>query len=138
MTMAEQTGEAPSMETLMTMKFPRVSDESRKGKKRRLRVVLHEGKAPFVATHSRNAMIAAHGVLCMMEQVAHEQPREVTQHVAAGCERLFDIHRDLNGVSTPLGFGQATSMSRIAEVLARADDPSSFTLDLKGLGSASE
>lgn len=101
MSMAEITGTKLSTETMMTIKFPRVCDERRRGKKRRLRAVLHEGSAPFVALHSRNAMIAADGVLCMMEQIAHERPREVTQHVGAVCKRLFEIHRDLSGESIP-------------------------------------
>jgi hypothetical protein len=129
MSMAEITGTKLSTETMMTIKFPRVCDERRRGKKRRLRAVLHEGSAPFVALHSRNAMIAADGVLCMMEQIAHERPREVTQHVGAVCKRLFEIHRDLNGESIPLDFGQATAMYRMAEALAQADDPSIVALD---------
>lgn len=68
MEMAEATGEKLSTETMMTIKFPRVGGELRRGKKRRLRAKLHEGKAPFMALHSRNAMIAADGVLCMLEQ----------------------------------------------------------------------
>jgi hypothetical protein len=128
--MAEATGTEPSTETMMTIKFPRVGGEPRRGKKRRLRAALHEGRAPFVALHSRNAMIAADGVLCMMEQIAHDQPREVTQHVAAVCKRLFETHRNLIGESTPLEFGQATTMYRMAEMLAQADDPS--TLGLEG------
>ena len=74
-------------------------------------------------------MIATDGLLCMLEQVAHEQSREVTQHVAAVCKRLFDAHRDLCGEDTPLTFDQATTMNRMAELLAQADDPSTLGLD---------
>jgi hypothetical protein len=119
----------PSLESMLTVKFPRVSNESRKGKKRRLRAVLHEGKKPFVALHSRNAMIAADGVLCILEQIAHERPRDVTRHTAAVCRRLVEIHRDLSGERIPLSFDQATAMYRITEAVARADDPSTFVPD---------
>ena len=72
-----------------------------------------------MALISRNATIAADGVLCMLEQVAHEQPREVTQHVAAVCMRLFEIHREGSGGDTPLTFDQATVMYRVAEAFGR-------------------
>jgi hypothetical protein len=120
------TGQDPSWDTIFTVKFPRVGSDPQPGKRRRLRVKLHERKAPFVALRSRNAMIAADGVLCMFEQVARERPGEVTRHVAAVCKRIFEMHRDTTGEDTAPSFGDATALYRVAEMIAVADDPSAF------------
>jgi hypothetical protein len=122
----ERTGEDPSMDVMLNVKFPRVGGDPQPGKRRRLRVRLHEGNAPFVALISRNASIAADGVLCMLEQIAHDQPREVTQHVAAVCQRLFEVHRERCGEDTALAFDEATAMYRMAAMLAASEDPSTL------------
>jgi hypothetical protein len=59
-----------------------------------------------VRLRSRNAMISAEGILCMLEQIAHEQPREVTERVAMVCQRLFEIHAEAIGRATPLNFSK--------------------------------
>ena len=51
MTMAETTGKELSMETMLTIKFPRVGGKLRRGKKRRLRAKLHEGNSPLRCPH---------------------------------------------------------------------------------------
>ncbi len=132
MLMEEVTGKL-STETMLTIAFPKVgSGESRKGKKRRFRAELHEGRrgGAWVRLRSRNAMISAEGILCMLEQIAHEQPRDVAERVAKVCQRLFEVHEELVGKATPLSFSQATEMYRLAGELSKANDPLTATLSL--------
>lgn len=123
---AEIMGRDISMASMLTIKFPRLSNETRPGKRRRLRVKLCEGKAPYVALTSRNAMIAADGVLCMFEHIAHKYPGPSVQHVGAVCERIFELHEETSGSDAPLSFSEATDLYRIAELLAYSDEPSEF------------
>ena len=68
-------------------------------------------------------MISAEGILCMLEQIAHKQPREVAERVAKVCQRVFEIHAEGVGKATPLSFEQTTAMYRLAGELSRARDP---------------
>lgn len=125
MLMADAMGRKLSMETMLTIAFPRVgADEQRKGKKVRFRAELHEArKGAWVRLRSRNAMNSAEGILCMLEQIAHEQPREVAERVAKVCQRVFEIHAEGVGKATPLSFKQATAMYRLVSELSQAGDP---------------
>ncbi len=121
-----------SMERMLTIAFPRVGiGEKRKGKKVRFRAELHEARGgAWVRLRSRNAMTSAEGILCMLEQIAHEQPREVTERTAAVCKRLFEIHGTSVGKDVALSFGQASAMYRLASELSEADNPSTFAASL--------
>lgn len=132
MAMQEVTGQL-SVETMLTIAFPRVgTGETRKGKKRRFRAELHEARKgdAWVRLRSRNAMISAEGILCMLEQIAREQPRETTERVAKVCQRLFEIHDEHCGKGRPLGFREATEMYRMAGELSQADDPLTASVSL--------
>lgn len=129
----EATGKRLSTETMLTIAFPRVTGErSKGGKSRRFRAELQEGRrgGPWVRLRSRNAMISAEGVLCMLEQIAHEQPREVAERAAKVCQRLFEVHEEMVGKATPLSFSQATEMYRLAGELSKANDPLTATVSL--------
>jgi hypothetical protein len=118
-------GRQLSTETMFTIAFPRVGgDPAKPGKKRRFRAVLHEARgSAWVWLHSRNPVLSATGILCVIEHIAHESSTEVTEHVAQVCKRLFDLHKALCGRDVPLTRGQATSFFQLATDLSQADDP---------------